>query len=151
MDDVYTSNIPGTLPCACTTIKKLSRVLGRVYDAALAHSGINVTQLAVLSCIKRRTGDPLIRVAEELELDRSSLYRAINPMIRDGWIILKDGPKGRSRTARVTKKGDALLARAAKDWDKVQGSLVKTFGQTKYESLIEQVYRLADCAESLES
>ena len=76
INDVYTSFKPLAtvpVPCACTSIKKLSRVLGRVYDAALGASPMNVTQLAVLRCIGRRTGEPLIHVAEELEMDRSSL------------------------------------------------------------------------------
>jgi len=36
-------------------------------------------------------GEPLARIADELELDRTSLYRAINPMIRDGRVTVMDG------------------------------------------------------------
>src|SRR5215471_13078422 len=90
------------IPCACTSIKKLSRVLGRVYDAALAASPMNVTQLAVLRCIGRRKGEPLLRVAQELEMDRSSLYRALDPMLRDKWVKITDGIDARSRTAIIT-------------------------------------------------
>ena len=132
-------------------MKKLSRILGRVYDDGLADSGINITQLAVLRCINRRPGDPLVRIAEELELDRTSLYRAINPMIRDGWIAVVDGPDSRSRTAKVTRKGHDLLANAGDDWDKVQNAIVKNFGKANYQNLIDQLYRLAECAESLET
>jgi len=134
----------------CTTVKKLSRILVRVYDAALANSGINITQLAVLRCITRRPGEPLIRVAEELELDRTSLYRSITPMIRDGWITVSDGPNSRTRTARVTRKGNDLLARAGENWDDVQGALVRKTGKKEYQVLIDQLYELADCAEALE-
>jgi len=147
---VYASNKPGTVLCACTTVKKLSRILVRVYDAALANSGINITQLAVLRCITRRPGEPLIRVAEELELDRTSLYRSITPMIRDGWITVSDGPNSRTRTARVTRKGNDLLARAGENWDDVQGALVRKTGKKEYQVLIDQLYELADCAEALE-
>jgi len=148
---VYTSNKPTDTPCACTTIKKLSRILGRVYDSGLAASGISITQLAVLRCITRRPGEPLARVAHELELDRTSLYRAINPMIRDGWITVVDGDDSRSRTAKVTRKGNALLTKAGDDWDRVQDSIVTKFGKDKYEGLMSQLYRLAECAESLEA
>ena len=92
----HTGDVP--LPCACTSVKKLSRVLGRVYDAALSVSPMNVTQLAVLRCIVRRRGEPLMRVAEELEMDRSSLYRALHPMVRDGWVEIATGPDARSLT-----------------------------------------------------
>jgi DNA-binding MarR family transcriptional regulator len=144
---VYTSNKPGAVPCACTTVKKLSRILGRTYDAALAGSGINITQLAVMRCISRRDGEPLVRVAEELEMDRTSLYRAINPMVRDGWIVLAQGADARSRTAKITKKGVQLLAKAGAKWDKIQGPLIEQFGRSAYASLIGELHRLADCAE----
>ena len=92
---MYTSNTPGSTPCACTTIKKLSRVLGRTYDEALASADINITQLAVIRCISRREGEPLARVAHELEMDRTSLYRAIAPIIRDGWLVIAKGSDAR--------------------------------------------------------
>lgn len=120
----------------------------RVYDAALTDSGINITQLAVLRCISRRDGEPLVRVAEELEMDRTSLYRAINPMIRDEWIVLTDGVDARSRAAKVTKKGRQLLTRAGVGWDKAQAKLLTKFGHTAYSSLINELHRLADCVEN---
>jgi DNA-binding MarR family transcriptional regulator len=145
---VYTSNKPGTVPCACTTIKKVSRILGRTYDAALSSSGINVTQLAVLRCISRREGEPLARVARELELDRTSLYRAIDPMVRDGWLVIAEGTNARSRQAKITKKGTRILAKAAVGWDDLQKRMIEGFGDKAYGSLMSELNRLADCAES---
>src|SRR5437763_9387617 len=94
MNDVYTSFTSRRLvprPCACTSIKKLSRLLGRVYDAGLAASPINVTQLAILRCIDRNRNQPLAQVAEEFEMDRSSLYRALAPMVRVAWVSDTEG------------------------------------------------------------
>ena len=145
---MYTSNKPGTTPCACTTIKKLSRVLGRTYDEALSGTQINITQLAVMRCISRREGEPLARVAHELEMDRTSLYRAINPMIRDGWIVLAEGPDARSRSAKITKKGSQVLIKAAKGWDGIQERLIHKFGSRSYNALMTELNRLADCAEA---
>src|SRR6201996_933253 len=113
-EDVYTSLPAGIDPCACTTVKKLSRVLGRHYDSSISPAGVNITQLAVLRCIARRSGEPLVRVAEEMEMDRTSLYRAITPMIRDGWLASGDTGNARFRTAEVTAKGQKLLVDANK-------------------------------------
>jgi len=145
---VYTSNKPGTVPCACTTTKKLSRVLGRIYDDALAGSSINITQLAVIRCISRREGEPLARVAHELEMDRTSLYRAITPMIRDGWIVVTSGTDARSRSAKVSKKGKQIMMKAARGWDDIQGRLIKGFGASQYSTLMIELNRLAECAEA---
>lgn len=143
--DVYTTLPSSVNQCACTVVKKASRVLGRVYDGHLASNGINITQLAVLRCMDRRAGEPLARVAEEMEMDRTSLYRAINPMMRDGW-LRPAGSRGRTRSVELTTKGKKLLREANKNWAKSQESLIGKFGQRAYDALLSELYRLADCA-----
>ena len=144
--DVYTSNKAGSIPCTCTTVKKLSRILGKTYDAALGGSGINITQLAVLRCISRRSGEPLSHIADELEMDRTSLYRAIAPMERDGWIAVADGKDARSRTAMVLHKGKSVLKKADKGWEDAQSQIVNRFGKAEWLALMTELHRLADCA-----
>jgi DNA-binding MarR family transcriptional regulator len=143
---VYTSLPAGIDPCACTTVKKLSRVLGRYYDSDISPAGVNITQLAVLRCIARRSGEPLVRVAEEMEMDRTSLYRAIAPMIREGWLIFADSSNARFRNAKVTPKGRKLMTDANKRWEGVQRKVIGKFGQENYEVLLAELNRLADCA-----
>ena len=133
-------------PCACTSIKKLSRTLGRLYDAALAGSRMNITQLAILRCIDRRKEQPLMHVAKELEMDRSSLYRALEPMLRDEWVKITAGPDARSRSAVITRKGYQLLAKAAGRWEQVQIRLVERFGLGKWASFAAEIDRFRECA-----
>jgi DNA-binding MarR family transcriptional regulator len=90
---------------------------------ALEGSGINITQLAVMRCIVCRAGKPLSPVAEELEMDRTSLYRAIAPTIRDGWIKATAGTDARSRAAKVTRKENQVLAKAGRRWDSIQDTV----------------------------
>jgi DNA-binding MarR family transcriptional regulator len=138
-------NVP--TPCACTSIKRLSRVLGRVYDAALIVSPMNVTQLAVLRCIARRKGEPLLHVAEELEMDRSSLYRALNPMVREKWVVITSGMDARSSTAVITRKGQVLLKKAGMQWEKVQTRVVESFGRREWAAFVANIEKLRVCAE----
>jgi DNA-binding MarR family transcriptional regulator len=150
INDVYTSfsaspTVP--TPCACTAIKKLSRVLGRVYDAALIVSPMNVTQLAVLRCIARRKREPLLHVAKELEMDRSSLYRALNPMVREKWVLITSGMDARSRSAVITRKGQVLLKKAGEQWEKVQTRVVEGFGRSEWAAFVANIEKLRVSAE----
>jgi hypothetical protein len=81
-------------------------------------------------------------------MDRTSLYRAVNPMIRDRWIVLTAGPDARSRSAKITQKGMQILAQAGKRWDGIQERIIGNFGPNAYEALMSELDRLADCAES---
>jgi DNA-binding MarR family transcriptional regulator len=79
-------------------------------------------------------------------MDRTSLYHAIAPMIREGWLISAEASHGRFRMAKVTPKGRQLLTNANKRWDGVQRNVIDKFGQKNYEMLLAQLNRLAECA-----
>ena len=149
--NVHASSQETQLPCACTTVKKASRALGRVYDAALVTSPMNVTQLAVLRCIARRKGEPLMHVAEELEMDRTSLYRALDPMVRDRWVEIVPGIDARSRTALITRKGNRLLSEAGQRWEEVQTRVVERFGRGEWAAFIASLEKLRQSAEEAEA
>lgn len=105
--------------CACTLLRKASRVIGRVYDEALASHGMSIGQFAILRHISR--GEPLAlsRLAEQLEMDRSSLYRALTPLEKRGWVRTAAG-EGRSKCASLTSEGKAAMHAAEPDWSAIQ-------------------------------
>jgi len=156
--DVYTSNgleeikilipEPTTVPrpCACTTVRRASRVLARAFDAALEPSGLNVTQLAVLRAVQRHPGEPLLRVAQDLCMDRTSLYRAVTLMQRDGWLTISAGADARSRAAELTTRGLRVLEAADPAWGRMQTAIIDRFGRDKWAALVGELDRLADCA-----
>lgn len=122
-----------------------------MYDSKVSIVGLNITQHAVLRCISRRAGEPLVRIAEELEMDRTSLYRALTPMVRDGWVSSPGAVGARFRTARLTKKGRRILDNANQKWEDVQNAIIGRFGQASYDSLLSELYRLAACATDTDS
>lgn len=101
-----------------------------------------MTQFAVMRCISRHEGEPLTRVAEELEMDRTSLYRAIAPMVRDGWVTLAPRADCRSRSAVVTRKGLQVLAKAGEEWEQIQNNLIGAFGRSEWTALVKALNRL---------
>lgn len=134
------------LPCACTSVRKVARVLARTFDSGLAASGLNVTQLAVLRAVLRRPHEPLSRVAEDLAMDRTSLYRALAAMEKQHWVSMRNGPDGRTRTAVLTRSGETVLARADPGWASTQRALIERFGATEWQDLVAELRRLAECA-----
>ncbi len=81
-------------------------------------------------------------------MDRTSLYRAIAPMIRDGWLEMAAGTDARSRSAKVTPKGKQLLAKAAVPWNTIQEGLLGSFGKDAWKALVGELSRLADSVEA---
>jgi DNA-binding MarR family transcriptional regulator len=148
---VYTSKEKDTIPrpCACTSVRKTSRILARTYDAALTDSGMNITQFAVMRALLRHEDEPLSRVAEDLDMDRTSLYRALDALEKQKWVKLSDGADNRSRSASITKKGDAVLAKASSGWASTQQAIVDRFGRTEWQRFVAELGRLVECANAV--
>jgi DNA-binding MarR family transcriptional regulator len=133
-------------PCACTSVRRVARVLARAYDSALSQSGLNITQLAVMRTVLRHPDEPLTRVADDLAMDRTSLYRALALLRKNHWVALDLGSDERSRRASVTAEGQKILARADQSWAAAQTVIVERFGAAKWPSFVADLRRLADCA-----
>jgi DNA-binding PadR family transcriptional regulator len=82
-------------------------------------------------------------------MDRTSLYRAITPMQREGWVKVSAGTDGRARTAEFTAKGRRLLKAADPDWGRTQTAVVERFGRDKWAALVSELERLRACASAV--
>lgn len=118
---------PISAPCACTSLRKAARAVGKAYDDALAPTGMTTAQFSILRNVSRGDAVPLSRLAENLVMDRSSLYRAIAPIEAKGWVKLSAGP-GKAKLAALTEAGKAALAQAEPYWEQAQTHIVGTMG-----------------------
>jgi DNA-binding MarR family transcriptional regulator len=137
------------LPCACTALRKASRAVSRVYDAALADVGLSTPQLALLRAIQREEGRPLSRLAEEMVMDRTSLYRALTPMVRSGWVRIEDAGSGRTKLVHLTSEGRAATDGAAPHWEAAQARMVEAFGVERWRDLSRSILALAEVGAAL--
>jgi DNA-binding MarR family transcriptional regulator len=110
---------------------------------------MNVTQLAVMRAVLRHPDEPLSRVAADLAMDRTSLYRALGALHEQHWVSLNDGRDNRSRRASITKKGEAVLAQADLGWASTQSAIVDRFGREQWQAFVAELQRLAACVTSI--
>lgn len=133
------------LPCACATLRKASRSVSRLYDAALADAGVSSAQLPILRAASRQAWLPLNALAEQLFMERTSLYRTLAPMVQAGWIKVESGRAGpsRSKLVALTRKGRTVTTAANVHWDVVQTRIVESFGTQRWQSLQKDIVELA--------
>ena len=131
--------------CVCTALRKASRAITRVYDDALASHGLTTPQFAILRLIGKAPDMALTRLATDLVMDRSTLYRSIGPLERQGWIALRvEG--ARAKHVDLTDTGRALLAAATADWAAVQTRVTKSFGRDAWTDLEKRLVALTAVA-----
>jgi DNA-binding MarR family transcriptional regulator len=111
---------------------------------------MNVTQFAVMRAVERHENEPLSRVADDLVMERTSLYRAVALLERNNWIKLKSGRDNRSRCASITRLGRKVLERAHPGWAHTQSAVVEKFGRDRWTQFVALMQRLSQCAADLE-
>jgi len=102
------------------------------YDRFLAPTGLRTTQFSMLSKLKRLGPMTINALAADLVTDRTTLGRNIQPLERDGLIVIKQGRSDRrSRELHLTEAGAARLRSAVKGWAEAQTRFEAAFGDKR--------------------
>ncbi len=124
--------------CFANRLRTASRAITHHYDAALKPVDLRVSQLSVLTAVSAANGNlTIIEVAERLGMDRSTLSRNLDPLVRRGLVFV--GPEARHRARRVslTQAGEAVLADAYPLWKAAQMAVAD-----KVDGMVETAERL---------
>lgn len=126
--------------CACNTLRRATRALTAAYDAALAPSGLRITQFSVLRALARLGPVAVTRLAAEAALERSTMGRNLDPLERRGLVRIGVGESdGRERVAALTPAGEAAIAAALPAWRAVQDRVATLLPPDTLEALARQV------------
>jgi DNA-binding MarR family transcriptional regulator len=114
--------------CICIAVRKASRKLTSRYDAALEPVGINLAQFSLLRSIMRHERVSLTRLAEIVELDRSTLGRNVRVLKRMGLVAILPGDDLREATLSLTEAGQQTLSQAVPIWEATQDEIQQRLG-----------------------
>lgn len=132
-----------SLACLCSALRKSTRAVSRLYEEAMDGTGMTIMQFSLLRHLARYGNLPLSRLAELLVMDRTTLYRSLTPLIRQGWVAIDEG-KGRSKIAALTSAGQEAMDHATPAWTRAQRSMVERMGRTEWEVLQSALAKVAD-------
>jgi DNA-binding PadR family transcriptional regulator len=91
---------------------------------------------------------PLSVLAEELAFERTSLYRALELMRRDGLVVLSAGA-GRAKQVARTPGGVRRIAKATPYWADAQETFVGQFGRAEWTRLVGQLGDIVTIARAM--
>jgi len=128
-----------TIASECTGfgLRKAARALGRIYDEAMAPAGIRGTQFNLLVALSLAGEAPVMKVADELGLDRTTLTRNLGPLERDGLVESVPGADRRVRWLRLTARGHETVATALPLWERTQRRVVTALGKERWRELMD--------------
>ena|SRR6218665_2713447 len=114
--------------CACNKLRRSARILGGVYDEALAPLGISVAQFSLLRMLARAGPCSLTAFGEATGHDRTTLNRTLAPLEKAGFVACSCGEDRRARIVEITPAARALLKRGAPLWEEAQAKVEATLG-----------------------
>lgn len=124
-----------TTRCVFTTVRKANRSLFRYYQDALADADISIVQLAILRALEQRSPMSFPELADELVMERTSLYRTIKPLVSLTAIEVSTSETGRTKHAKLTNYGQSLIEQTMPYWEKAQNSILEKLGTSQWEDI----------------
>jgi len=102
----------------------------RLYDQALAPTGLGVNQYSILARLGRAGPSTIQDLARRLVMDRSTLGHLVRPLQRRGLMRLQSSERdARSRVIVLTPAGRAAVARGRPLWAAAQQRFARALGE----------------------
>ena len=120
-------------PCICINFRRLVQKITDCYDRALQPAGVSVNQYSLLVNLARNEGCGTGELAQLVRLEKSTLVRTLQPLIRDKLIINK--PEGNKRLNKLylTSAGKKTLIKALPLWTQAQAEISGKMGKSSQE------------------
>ena len=123
--------------CYCATIKRAEQKITALYNRYLERAGITRGQYALLVNIQNHPGISVSRLAEQMNLERTTLVRNLKPL-ENRRLIRDTAQSGRSRSLELTEEGKQIWTTASSFWQQAQQEFERQMG-TEHSQLLLQL------------
>ncbi len=131
------------LPCTGARLRRLTRRMTSFYEQRLRAVGLKLGQYSVLVHLDREA-QTLTHLADQLEMDRTTLTRGLQPLIERGWVTEVPGSDARQRCFVLTAQGERFRTEAQHHWRDAQLALEAHLGRDFTANLQAQLDQALD-------
>src|ERR1700688_3302626 len=105
------------LPCACQNLRRVTRIVTRIYDQELKKAGIEITQFGLLTALAIAGQANQGRLSAGFAMDSTTLTRTLAVLRKRGWVEVKPGKDRRERLFSLTEAGKRRMVEAQPFWE----------------------------------
>jgi DNA-binding MarR family transcriptional regulator len=127
------------LPCACQNLRRVTRVVTRIYDQELRKAGLEITQFGLLTALAAVGEANQKRLSAGFAMDSTTLTRTLGLLRKQGLVRVKPGKDRRERLFRLTGAGRRQMAMAQPHWERAERRLREELGDAAWNRLREIV------------
>jgi DNA-binding MarR family transcriptional regulator len=134
------------LPCACQNLRRLTRIVTRVYDQELREADMEITQFGLLTALATMGEANQKRLSAGFAMDSTTLTRTLSLLLRQDWVQVKRGTDKRQRLFSLTAAGGRQLAEAQAYWESAEQRLRRKLGNGGWNRMKETVSQVTEAA-----
>ena len=153
MDRFSTLSARIATECPAVRVREVSRLLARVYDAALRPVGLQSSQLSVLVAVARfgESGAKVGLLANRLVMERTTLTRNIQPLEKAGLLRVSRSPDdARARVITLTRAGERMIETAFPLWERATERVRALLGARRLDALRAELAGVIEVAPQLD-
>jgi DNA-binding MarR family transcriptional regulator len=132
------------LPCACQNLRRLSRVVTRIYDQELRTAGVEIAQFGLLTALAAVGEANQKRLSAGFAMDSTTLTRTLALLRKQGWVRARRGKDRRERLFSLTGAGRRQMTMAQPYWERAERRLRKELGDAGWKSMKETISQVTE-------
>ena len=134
------------LPCACQDLRRLTRLLTRIYDQELRKADIEITQFGLLFALGIVGEATQKALSAGFAMDSTTLSRTLALLRKRGWIYVRPGKDKRERVFGLTAAGKGKIAAAQPHWKAAEDRLRKALDPETWKQMQAMVAQITSAA-----
>ena len=142
----HPSNALFALPCACQNLRRVTRLVTRIYDQELRNADIEISQFGLLTALAFAGKANQKTLSAGFAMDSTTLTRTLALLSKQGWIRVRPGKDRRERVFRLTEEGKRQMAMAQPHWQAAERRLRNTLGPLGWKQMQATVARVTNAA-----
>jgi DNA-binding MarR family transcriptional regulator len=132
--------------CACFKVRKAARAITKLYEEVLRPSGLRATQFTLLMATRVMGPVTVVKLAQVLVTDRTTLTRNLQILEKRRLITIKPGEDRREREVTLTAAGMEVLTKAVPLWEEAQNRVEEGLGEERLQNLLGDLSEMTSLA-----
>ncbi|WP_043203228.1 MarR family winged helix-turn-helix transcriptional regulator [Paraburkholderia acidipaludis] len=124
----------------CFAVRQAARHLSQLYERHLSAAGLTPTQFSILGALEHRSSLTMAELGRALVMERTTLVRALRPLLRNG--LVADAAGTRRRQLALTPAGRERFGIAGEYWRSAQDEFERRFGPQRAAWLRRELFRV---------
>jgi len=133
--------------CNCFAARQAARHLTRFYEREMADAKLTSAQFSILVLLDEIEDMSMSALADRMNMDRTTLLRAVKPMQRDGLVTSRRQKEGagdpRSHVLNISSAGSKRLKLALDLWIAAQRKLETAIGPARAARMREDLHAVS--------